>query len=83
MKTVQTKLNEYQDTETAPCQILNQWPWRVQLLPRLQASPVHILMDAFQILQFSNIKIVSIRASDVQSSAGVGVTSSFNAFPPS
>ena len=26
MKTVKTMLNEYQDTQTAPCQILNQWP---------------------------------------------------------
>ena len=39
MITVQTILNEYQDTETASSQILNQWPWREQLLPRLQCCP--------------------------------------------
>ena len=41
MKTVQTILNEYHwhDTETASRQILNQWPWRVQLLPRLPCRP--------------------------------------------
>ena len=43
MKTVQTILNEYQilnqNTRTASRQILNQWPWLVLLLPRLQRSP--------------------------------------------
>ena len=39
MITVQTILNEYQDTKTASSQILNQWPWREQLLPRLQCCP--------------------------------------------
>ena len=43
MNTVQTILNEYSShvcflSDSASCQILNQWPWQVQLLPCLQCS---------------------------------------------
>ena len=84
VKIVQTILDEYLDTETVSRKILNQWPWLFSsYLIFSVASPYSdgcISNPAKQRVYFSYLKNVIARASHVQSSGWVGVTSFSNTF---